>query len=537
MAKGKRKSYFFLVLTISLLIICILRMLLTHIIGSKGVSYFSVSLETFLLIAGTISFGLEKSVSVLVENYIDRQQYENAKRVVRGGLLIALILCLVTCLLMLFFGKSICSHLFNVPLSYMSYIVSVPAVVLFIVSGVLRGYFKGTGNKRINSFSYLIFVAVFALSGALLSMALFKYGVKVSMLLRVEDYKYSYGSLGAAFGLLVASFTVFIYNLIIYIIINRRTVFENSRDYSKSIESVFYMAFSVLLNALFGAGIWFSVFLTPVLNEIIVFSDKESENALEFVFGEYYGKTQPVIFILAALICFTTYSFIRKTIHASLRDENRVAREKLGRLIHRCLTVGFMTAGFVIAFADNILNLFFEEIGASTVSFLQTEAASLVFVVLSAVFIEIMLGLKFDNAASIICIISMVVHTLYLLLIVKPFKLSVTGIIIGNIIFFLIICALSYFVMSRFFQYTQEWFRNVGVSLIGALVVSIIMLLLNKALSPVLGKTITMLVLGFVGILIYMVILLALRGYSEDELEESIMGRFMLSVGRLFRII
>ena len=127
MAKSKKRGHFFLVLIISYIFIMLYRILLTYIIGVKGLTYFSVPNEVFILLGGGLSFGLTESIGILVENRMERGQYYNSGVIFRSGMVISFVIGVIVSVALFVLGKGIVAF-FNMPLSYMAYMTMVPAV-------------------------------------------------------------------------------------------------------------------------------------------------------------------------------------------------------------------------------------------------------------------------------------------------------------------------------------------------------------------------------------------------------------------------
>ncbi len=537
MAKSKKNKYFLIVILISIILVYLYRIILTGIIGAKGVTYFSVSSEVFMLIACSFGYGLEQGVSFLAESYVSRQQYENSKRVLNAGMILALILGLVFLFILMCFGKKITVDIFNVPLSFMPYMIMCLAVPFYIISGAVRGYLNGNENHSVVEVSYIIFAASYIVSGSLFSTLFLKYGEQVSLLLRVENYKYAYGAMGASLGFLVASLISFTHILIVCMIFRRRTVFNSGRDYSKSIESMLNLIVAVLTNSLFSIAFVFFVVFVPFINEILILSKNGEDTSLEFTFGEWYGKAEPILVITACVLGFFIYKSARRSVAAMLRGENTKARENLGIMIHRSVTIGFFVSGMILVFADNILSILFRDNGEKTAVYLQVGAVLIFLILFSDLFIYILIRSSYGNLSSVIFTASSIIHAALAFVFIKISGLSIIGAIIGNLLFFLIISVVGYFIVARFFQYSQEWFRSFGVSVISSLVSALIIMLLNGALLKFVTKGVAIMILLPLGIILYMVFLLALKGYSEEELSNSIMGRITIFIGRLFRLL
>ncbi|MCR4990654.1 MAG: oligosaccharide flippase family protein [Lachnospiraceae bacterium] len=522
---------------ISLIVILISRVILVRLIGSKGVCFFSLSNELFFLIAGAASYAIEEAASSMIENRMNRQQITNAKNVALYSIVYALIVGVLAGVILLSLMNSLVNGFFNLHLSYLSYYFIIPAIPMFILTGAIKGYFKGVNQTAVIMRSQIVFVVVYSVTGLIFGFVSMNYGRRVSELLRNEEFSYSYGAMGASIGLLLASSACLLHMLVVYFLYSRRTVLGVTKEYSKVVDSPMQIIFNLAATALIPFALWVVFMLLPIINIALLFKTGAKDYSLDFSYGEYYGKTTSITGIIVLLISVFSYAYIRKAIGAVKREEYRNAREKLKAMIHRCATLSLYAAAMLVILADNILDTLYASNGESTALYLQIQALCILFAVYAVMFTEMMISMQNHVFALGIAAVSMVVHLIVSIVFVSTFKLSIIGIILGNLIFFGMYAFISFVFISRAFQYTQEWFRTFVVTMISALISALIGMLLNKVLSPLVGKGISLVIVLISSTLLYIVIILALKGYQEEELEESALGRMVLAIGRAVNLI
>ena len=537
MAKTKRKSSSFILLLLAFVFVLIFRLVLVRIIGSKGVCYFSLANELFFLLAGASSFAIEEACASMVENRMMRQQYTNARNVSRYAMVYSFAVGIIVSLILLLLMNVLVNRFFHLHLSYMSYYLILPAVPMYVFSGAVKGYFKGMNQTSVLSFSLILFVITYAISGSLIGYVCSVYGQRVSELLRNEEFAYSYGAMGASAGILCASFVCLIHVLVMQYLFKHRSSFGNSKDYSKVVDSPLQLVINLAATALLPFALFLMFVLVQVLNIALIFKNGSEDTSLDFAFGEYYGKAYSITGIIVFTICVFAYPYIRKAIGAIKKEEYRNAREKLKFMIHRCSALAFFVSAMVAVLADNILDTLYVSSGEQTALYLQLQSLCIIFAIYTVIFTEMMISMQNYAFSLGISALAFVVHIILAFLMICTFNLSVIGLIIADLIFYAIIAFVSFVFISRTFQYTQEWFRTFVVSMIGALVSALIGMLLNKVISPLVGKSISFVIVLAVCSLLYVVILLALKGYQEEELEVSPLGRFILVIGRTFNLI
>ena len=535
--KLKKIHNTFIVLLLTFVIIYLFKFFLASFIGSKGVAYFSIPNELFFLFGFSLMFGLEQSISKLVEYRFSRKSYDNTKIVFKSGIYFAIALSVFIMLILQILGKGILGHLFHMKLTYLSYELMIISLPFMIISGVLRGYFDGTMNKNISTHSYFIFTIGYVLFGGIFSSLLLKYGDGVSVLLRVENYRYTYASLGLFIGVLISSIITLVHLIIIYFIFERRSVFENGRDYVKAQDTVKDSIILIIKNALYPTMNIGLLFLMSVFNQIAALNKIDENDVYVFNYGEYYGKTHNLIMLFVFILSLLSINSIRKSIKDVKKQQFHMARETLSRMIHRYIARGLFIAAMVIVFGNDILSLIFNNNGQAVQLYVETEGILIVLALMAFIFNIMLFNLQYSNISSIICLLSFVVHVVITVLLSFIGHMSIYGIIIANIVFYALWAFLGFVLISRYFQYTQEWFRTVVVSLIASLVCALLGMVLNKSLLNILNKPIALIISFVFSIIVYLVILLLLRGFDEEELDETYIGKFMIMIGRWFNLL
>ena len=537
MASSKKKNYTLITILISFLLGFVLRLIISHVVGSKGVAYFSVSNETFFLFAGMFGFGLEEATSQMVLNRLSRQQYINARRVANCGALLGIIVGLLMSFILFLLRNKILDSLFSMHLSYLSFAVALVSIPFMVSVGALRGYFKGSGLYFVNMISQLVFGGSYFIFGTIMSFVFLDYGTRVSGLLKVEEYTYSYGAFGASIGIFVASLFTFIHILFMYILQIRRTRYDADRDYSKQSDYLPNIYINLGFMSLVPMGIVCLNCLSVFLSLAFLSKNKGLEYSMEFSIGEYYGKTFSIVGIAIMIIMFFAFPYLRGAVISLRKEEYRLARERLSRLVHKMVTVTVFVAGMIAVLADNILDILFASNGENTVTYLQIESLCIFFTTFAIIFIDMILRLQNYVYVLVITAGAFIIRLLASLLLAITFKMSINGILISSIIYYAILAVSAFMYISRAFQYTQEFFRTFVADIVAGLVCAVLGMLLNKAVAPLVGKAISALIVLIVCFLVYVIIILALKGYREDELEETPIGRAILTIGRTINLI
>ncbi|MDE7405189.1 MAG: hypothetical protein K2M81_08790, partial [Lachnospiraceae bacterium] len=115
-----RRDYYMIVTLLALVGMLIFRIPLEHLIGDNGIAYFGLANEIYLVVAGTVSYGLSEAVAVLVRYRVKREQFKSAGKVLSSALLLGGSIGLVLSVLFGFLGHSLAEKVFHIPLAGMA---------------------------------------------------------------------------------------------------------------------------------------------------------------------------------------------------------------------------------------------------------------------------------------------------------------------------------------------------------------------------------------------------------------------------------
>lgn len=534
---ASRKDSFAIISVLAYVCSLIYRIPLTYIIGEKGISYFSAANELYLLAGCILSYGLSEAVSNLVRFRIRREQFKNADKVLQGALIFALTAGGGISLLLVFTGHMFAGEVMKMPLAGMAVSLMGPSIVFQMLSGAFKGYFQGNGSRVPSMHSKVLETLFMIVSGLAGAGFLHQYGEKVSALLQNEDYAAAYGAMGASIGILTASVLCFLHMLLLFFLFHGNVKRQMSRDIQKNHDKVFPVV-RMLMGASFPHVLYQILFQLPMLLDAGLFF-RLSEGTADPVskWGNYYGKYIVIIGMAGALISLLGLEQTRRIAYLAEREEYRTARERLGLQIHQLFLVSVPAAVFIAVLAENLLNLVFKGNNAGTASYVMWGSVIVVFYVFSVFFANLLVRLRRTKYVIGYAAISLIFHMITVILLLSNTTFSVVSVIIGNMVFYGIMMIAGFLLISRILQYTQEWLKAAAFTIIASGIAGLIVMLLNKALISLAGSTISLVICLPVGIIIYMILLIVLRGVTENELENMAFGEIMIRLGRLLHFM
>lgn len=533
---SQRKDTYTMIMILTMIGVLIFRIPLAHLIGDKGVAYFGMANEIYFVIAGTVAFGLSEAVTVLVKYRVKREQFKSTRWVLNGALVTGGIIGAVFSIFFGAAGHFAAKNIMHMPLAGLAVTMMAPAMFFFILTNVLRGYFQGNGS-RIPSIHSQILHLLFLFVGGLIGTVLLRgYGVKVSALLQNEDYARAYGAMGASIGFLSASVLCFLHVLILYLIYKSSLKKQMSREIQKNKDSGFH-----IVHMLLGTGVVYALYFflfnaLPLVDQYLVSLFGAAENDFASAWGAYYGKCLVLTGVIGGLIHMSCLGSVRRTVGYMDRQEYRTARERLGILIHQCAAAVIPSAVFLAVFAENILSLLYPSVDSQTVIWVQLSSVVLVFFTYTLVFMEIFIKSRKMKYAVLAGSGAMILHIGTLFFLLKTTKLGIIAVLISNIIFYAITAVVGFLLISRFYQYRQEWMKSFAVTIVDSCIAGVIAMLLNKVFTPMIGMTISLVICLLTVIVVYIILLVVTRAFRREELEEMPGGKILILLAGLFHI-
>lgn len=530
MAITKRNNYMiFVLITYILVLIC--RIFLFSVTGETGMTSFGIANELFWVLGGTFFYSIQEAVASLVKYRIRREQHKSAQKVFHGALIWGSVTGAVWMVLIGSASKIIASTLFHVSFATLAIQVAALAIPFTILAGVFRGLFLGNNMRAPLIHSAMIFAVIYGIAGMIGGSRLLLYGQNVASLLRSEEFQYVYSAVGASLGLLVASVCCLIYLLVLYFLFRSSLHKTTGRDIQKMQDSgqhIFHM--------LFGTGAFYAlsflIFYSPkLLEQLFYFSLYRSETSVH-EYGDFYAKCDTLPYIAAAILLCFLYPFVRKVLYFMEREEYRMAREKLGTMLHKCTAASSFVTILVAVLSENILALFFKTNQAASTGELQLTAIASMILPFAFLFLCILVRMKKGRLVLLLGGGSLLIRLVLLIFLLSAFHMGIPAIAISRMAGNTFLTASSAFFVCRSIQYHHEWIRNAAIPVVAAALSGVIAMLLNQLLCKWMGKVVSLLICVGIAVLLDLIVLLVTRNFREDELNNSLVGRCVIRIGK-----
>ncbi len=525
---------------ISRIIGFVYRIPLQNTIGDAGMGYYSAAFQIYSIMLIISSYSLPVAVSKLVAARAAKGQYRNARRFFHGALLFAILTGGATCLIALFGADKLAGNIMSMPKSAIALRMLAPTLLIVAVMGVIRGYFQGLGTMVPTAFSQLIEQIVNAVISVVAGVYLFEYGGKVAALLRDDAYQSAWGAAGGTLGTGAGALAGLIVLLIMFLVHKRRMKKNIVRDNAKYVDS-YGKIFSVII-----------VTVLPVILSTTIYniSDTIDQGLFNYVmdtkgytaikaeyWGIYSGKYRVLTNVPIALANALCSSMMPSLAACMENGERKLARHKVAIGTRFVMMISIPCAvGLAILGRPLISLMFTGEVDIPAV-LLRMGSASVIFYSLSTLSNGVLQGIDKMKVPVRNAAIALVLHIgiLYLTIGVLDWKLY--GVVVSCMAFGLLMCILNWISIAKYLNYHQEVRRTFVIPLISSIVMGGVVWLLYFILAKSSTELVSVLISSCVGVFVYFVVLLLLRGVRESELKSLPGGRVIVAIAKLFRLL
>ena len=195
----------------------IYRIPLTHILGDDGNGYYSTANEIYTIILMISSFSLPLAVSRLVAEREYAGEVKNSYKVLICSLRFAAVTGGILSILTFLLGGVITKYVMGVELASYALRVLAPAIFLFALTGVLRGFFQGHGTMVPTAVSQIIEQIINAIVSVAGAYVMLQYGLKRGEKKGDAELGTALAAAGGTFGTVASVGVALLFMIVIYL--------------------------------------------------------------------------------------------------------------------------------------------------------------------------------------------------------------------------------------------------------------------------------------------------------------------------------
>lgn len=528
---------------ISRIVGLIYRMPLTAIIGKTGNDYYGTAYSIYNIMLIISSYSLPLAVSKLVSARMAVGHAKDALKVFRSAMIFAVISGGIGALVVFFGADFFAGTLLKTPMSVLALKVLAPTLFIVAILGVFRGFFQGLNTMMPSAFSQICEQILNAIVSVVAAYMLFSYGKKVGAVLgNPDNYAAAYGAAGGTLGTLSGSILALGIVAFIYTAYRRRFKKKLIRDHSRNQESygeVFRVLILTIVPVLLSTVVYSISTLIDqgVFKNIAVLQGYDAKTISEW-WGVYSGQ-----FIVLTNVPISIASSLAASCVPSLstayfaKDYDRVNHQI--NLATRFIMVIAIPSAVGMAVLGKALNLLLFADGDDTTMYIMILGTiSIALFALSTLTNGLLQGIDKMKIPVINSVIAILIHVIFLIILMEFFDLNIYAVVIANNIYGLVVCILNDIALKKYTSSSQNIEKTYIIPAISSLVMGVSVYVIYKLCYTLLHSNAVSTIFSIVvGVAVYGILLLKMKGLTENELMRMPKGNLIVSLCEKFHLI
>lgn len=530
---------------------------LHSVIGDLGMGYYQAAYTYYTIVLLISSYSIPSAISKVIAQKLGVKEYKNAHRIFKCSLAYVLVVGGVASLF-LFFGAGLFVEKTAVPVLR----TLAPTIFLYGILGVLRGYFQAHKSMVQTSVSQILEQIANAVvsvggaylliragaAGALAESAEKAAGTEASVDAAAENVTQAVnGAVGSALGTGIGVLVALLFMLGIYGL-NRGLIHNRiRRDRHRDVDS--YGSILKMITAV----------VTPFILSTAVYNLSSSVNTkiytdfypqlkeLDLVeitarWGVFSGQALTISNIPIAFASAMAAAMIPSVAQLIAARDIDGTREKIGVAVKTTMLISIPCGVGLFVLGKPVTALIFPSARAESLELagraLMALSLSVIFYALSTLNSSILQGLGKVNTPIVNAAVALAIQTAAAWGLLFYTKSDIYGIAIANTLYSGIMCVLNQWAVRRTVGYRQELKKTFGIPLLAALFMGAAawavyegMFLLTQSMR------ISVIPAVLVAVIVYFVMLLAMRGVTKEELMGMPKGYLLVRIATKCRLL
>ena len=503
----------------------IYRFPLTNTLGNEGNSYYSTANEVYNIVLMISSFSLPLAVSKLVSERIHKGEYKNAHRVFLCAMRFALIAGGALALLTYVFAGVITKYVLSIELAVYALRVLAPAIFVFAIVGVFRGFFQGYSNMTPTAVSQVIEQIVNAIFTVVCANIMYSYGVSLAQENGNELLGPAWGAAGGTFGTVVSITVAMLFMMFVYTVQKSTLKRQMRRDVTTHLESerAIYRTMILTIIPIVLSTLIYNISNVAdqgVFNKVLL-SQGYTEKQYTSIWGIYSGQFRVLMNVPLSLASCLAPSVVPSLTAAMARGDRGDARRKIRTSVRFTMIITIPCAVGMAALAKPILTMLYPSLETGrplAVGIMQAGALLIILYAFSTLTTGILQGLGKLQTPLINNAAALVIHFILLYVMLTAGNLNIYAVVWSNICFALIVSVLNAIAIARFLHYRQEWKRTFLIPVIVSIIMGAAAYLIYQLFHLVFGNTISVLFAILAGVATYGIGLISFKGSTVEEI-------------------
>lgn len=521
----------------------IYRMPLTAIIGKVGNDYYSTAFSIYNIVLIISSYSLPLAVSKLVAARVGNKRYKDAFQVLKGAFFFAVCSGAAGSLLIYFGADFFAGTILKTPLSVIALKVLAPTIFVVAILGVLRGFFQGLNTMMPSAVSQVAEQILNAIVSVVAAYMLFSYGKKAGAVLgNADGYAAAYGAAGGTLGTASGAFLALLFMLFIYLIYRKRFLKRVRRDHHKKLES-FGQVMGILLMTIIPVLLSTTVYSLSTLVDQAVFKNIATLQGYEAKqISEWWGVYAGQFIVLTNVPISIASSLAASSVPSLSSAYNTGNLDKVNHqiaLATRFIMVIAIPSAVGMAVLGQPLNLLlFQDNDPITMYIMILGTISIALFGLSTLTNGLLQGIDHMGKPVIHAVVSLIVHVIVLIILMEFFDLNIYAVVIANNVYGLCVCILNDLALRRYSRAKINVAKTYFIPCLASGVMGIAVYLVYRLLFSLLHANAAATLISLcLGIVLYFILLLKMKGLTKADLEQMPKGQLIIRFAQKFHLL
>ncbi|WP_418761273.1 putative polysaccharide biosynthesis protein [Eshraghiella crossota] len=491
------------------------------VIGDKGNGLYSFAFEIYSIALILSSYSMPLAVSKLLSARFAKKEYKNADKIYKFAYIFAAVSGMVMALI-LFFGAGTIERLSGHEGLALPLKVLAPTVFVVALAGTIRGFFQSRNTMMPTAVSQLAEQIINAIVSIVAAVILVRFAAN-------EFDKARYGAAGGTIGTLFGALSSLMFLIFLFVIYKPRMKKHLSHDkvgVTVSNEEVLKLIVATIVPVILSQTVYQSIGVV----DGFMFGNLYKGSDSTALYGIYSSKYRLMVNVPNAISSALASSMIPSLVSLYTLKNFVEFRARLKTSVKFNMIIAFPCAFGISALSGMIMKLLFPT--TDTVisgRMLMYGSVAVLFYALSTVTNAALQGMDRMRLPVRHAAISLLIHIPLMVILLKFTKLGAHALVIGNIIYPLIVCALNWASVARYANYRQEVKTSFIIPLLASSVMWIETFCLSRLMVKVLPVNyVTNALITIICIvnacLVYFIMLFVLKGVTREELKEFPMG-------------
>lgn len=518
----------------------IYRVPVTRVIGDYGNGLYGFAFEVYSMMLLISSYSLPTAISKLVAARNHNREHKNAYKIFKAGMFLAVAVGTFTAVVTFFLADFIAGTIMKDPMIAFSLRVLAPAILIVAIMGILRGYYQGLGTMMPTAISQIVEQLVNAIVSVVASMYLFSYGSKVAKILQNDKYGPAYGAAGSTLGTLAGAIVGLAFLLFMMAIYQRVLKKKLARDRTVRTESyreIYKLLFATIVPIILSTAVYNS---SVFIDQIIFNNVMSAKGVADYttMFGVFTGKYRLLVNVPVSIASAMAASTIPSLTAAVASKDRALINGKINISIRFVMVIAIPSSVGLAVLGSPILQLLFKDTRALPARLLLVGSSAVVFYSLSTLSNGILQGLNKMKVPVTNAFISLVLHVILVYVLVSFTELNIYSMVIGSVFFALLMCILNSIAIRRATGYRQEIHKTFVIPIIASAAMGLASYLVYYGMDKLThSNTISIIIALIVAVVVYGVLLLVLKGFTEEELFSLPKGYLIVGLAQKLHLI